>query len=136
MGTMNTMPIKVLIVDDQEIVRRGLRMSLSLEDDLRIVGAAENGREALALAQTLAPDVLVMDVEMPLLDGIAATEILKTTHPRIAVLILSLYDTEDAKMRALRAGAFAFIPKHAPLDILIAAIHQAHTFLKERHDEH
>lgn len=133
---MNTQQIKVLIADDQEIVRRGLRMSLSLEDDLRIVGAAENGREALTLAQTLAPDVLVMDVEMPLLDGISATEILKSTHPDIAVLILSLYDSEEAKARAHQAGAFAFVPKHARLDILIATIRQAYIFVKELRDEH
>ncbi len=130
MGKMNTQQIKVLIADDQEIVRRGLRMSLSLEDDLRIVGAAENGREALALADTLTPDVIVMDVEMPLLDGIAATEILKTTHPDMGVLILSLYDTEEVKARARRAGAY-FVPKHAPLETLIATIHLAHTFVKE-----
>lgn len=132
MGKMNAMSIKLLIADDQEIVRRGLLMSLSLEEDFWIVGSAENGREALTLADTLAPDVIVMDVEMPLLDGIAATEILKTAHPDLAVVILSLHDAEELKARARQAGAFAFISKHAPLEVLIKAIRHGFAITPKR----
>ena len=119
------MTIKLLLVDDQPLVRRGLRMSLALEEDFQIDGEAGDGREALALAQALAPDVVLMDVAMPKMDGLTAAQAIKSSMPKTAVIILSLYDDASTRERAVQAGAFAFVPKHAPLEELIAAIRQA-----------
>jgi DNA-binding NarL/FixJ family response regulator len=119
------MTIKLLLVDDQPLVRRGLRMSLALEEDFQIDGEAGDGREALALAQALAPDVVLMDVAMPKMDGLTAAQAIKSSMPKTAVIILSLYDDASTRERAVQADAFAFVPKHAPLEELIAAIRQA-----------
>jgi CheY-like chemotaxis protein len=116
------MTIKLLLVDDQPRVRRGLRMSLALEKDFQVSGEAGDGEAALALAATLAPDVVVMDVAMPGMDGIAATQALRAAVPRAAVIILSLHDDALSREQAVKAGAAAFISKHAPLEELIAAI--------------
>ena len=125
------MKIKVLLVDDQQIVRRGLRMSLGLEGDIHIIGEAGDGLEAIELAQKLTPDVIVMDVGMPHMDGIIATEKLKRIATDTAVIILTLHDNAEAQANAHKAGAFAFIPKHAPLDELIFTIRQAASFSKK-----
>jgi len=119
------MKIKVLVADDQNIVRRGLRMSLDLEEDLIVVGEACDGLEACTLAMSLDADVVVMDAEMPTMDGIAAARLLKTAAPRTAVVIHSLHDRPDIRTLAADAGAAAFIPKHASLDDLIRAIRAA-----------
>ena len=122
-----TTKIKILLVDDQQIVRRGLRMSLGLEGDIHIIGEACDGLEAIELAKKLAPDVILMDVEIPHMDGITATQTLKTITPDTNVVVLTLHDDADVKLRTLDAGAFAFVPKHAPLDALIFTIRQAAT---------
>jgi len=117
--------ITVLLVDDQSIVRQGLRMQLALEPDVKVIGEAENGEEALDLAACLQPDVVLMDVELPRMDGITTTARLRTVAPQCTVVILSLYD--DAKTRALAqaTGAVAFVGKQEPSEALLAAIHQA-----------
>ena len=123
--------IKILIADDQQIVRHGLQMSLDLEEDLIVIGEAHDGLEAYTLVLSLTPDVVVMDVEMPAMDGIAATRLLKTASPGTAVIIHSLHDGPDVRALAENAGARAFVPKHALLDELIQAIRAAASSAQE-----
>lgn len=119
------MTIRILIVDDQPAVRRGLRMRLAVEPDLDVVGEADNGEEAIVLAKWLRPDVVLMDIEMPRLDGIAATRRLCAAHPQCSVVVLSLHDSATNQERARAAGAVAFVPKQSGTDSLIAAIRQS-----------
>src|SRR5882757_8583211 len=104
--------IQVLIVDDLPMVRRGLRMQLMLEPDIEVVGEAASGQEALSLVQQLQPDVVLMDMKMPGMDGLTATRFMQAISPRSAVVILSLYDDAHLKAQALAAGAVAFVGKH------------------------
>jgi DNA-binding NarL/FixJ family response regulator len=117
--------ITLLLVDDVPAVRRGLKMRLTLEPDLEIVGEAGNGAEAITLTSVLHPDVVVMDVEMPGMDGVMATETLRSVEPRSRVITLSLHDDALTRARARSAGALAFVAKHEPVDILLAAIRRA-----------
>lgn len=117
--------ITLLLVDDVPAVRRGLKMRLTLEPDLEIVGEAGNGAEAITLTSVLHPDVVVMDVEMPGMDGVMATETLRSVEPRSQVITLSLHDDALTRARARSAGALAFVAKHEPVDILLAAIRRA-----------
>jgi DNA-binding NarL/FixJ family response regulator len=117
--------ITLLVVDDQPSVRRGLRMRLALEPDMKTVGEASNGLEALAAVRSLNPDVVVMDIDMPHMDGIAATETLASLAPHSAVVILSIHDDENTRQRARAAGAVAFVAKQAGDLALLEAIHQA-----------
>ncbi len=100
-------------------------MRLLLEPDITIVGEANNGKEALALAQQLYPDVVLMDIEMPQMDGIAATEAMQTLVPQSAVVILSIHSNSAMRTRAQMAGAVAFVEKSGSTEVLIAAIRQA-----------
>ena len=117
--------IRVLLVDDQPVVRRGLRVRFQLEPDMQVVGEASTGREALTLAQTLTPDVVLMDIEMPGMDGIEATAALRTIVPQSAVVILSIHTERQTRIRAQAAGAVAFVEKRGTTDTLLAAIRQA-----------
>ena len=117
--------IRVLLVDDQSIVRRALRVRFHLEPDLQVVGEASTGSEALTLAQALTPDVVLMDVEMPEMDGIAATAALHRVVPQCAVVILSIYDDAQTRGRAQAAGAVAFVEKRGATDALLSAIRLA-----------
>ena len=117
--------IRVLLVDDQAVVRRGLRVLFHLEPDLQVVGEASTGTEALALAQTLTPDVVLMDIAMPGMDGIEATAALCSMVPQSVVVILSIYDDAQTRGRAQAAGAVAFVEKRGTTDTLLAAIRQA-----------
>jgi DNA-binding NarL/FixJ family response regulator len=119
--------ITLLLVDDDPIVRRGLRMRLALEPDLRIVGEANDGEEALARAEELRPDVVVMDVVMLHLDGISATAALRARLPQTRVVILSLHGDPDTRARAAEAGAVAFITKSNGAKELLVAIRSAAT---------
>ena len=110
----SAMKIHLLIAEDTMNVRYGLRMRLGLEDDFVILGKAADGRAAIELSVALHPDVVVMDVVMPGLDGISATRILQSEAPGSKVVILSLHDDQSIRAAALEAGAFAFVPKHAP----------------------
>jgi DNA-binding NarL/FixJ family response regulator len=123
--TDEVLMIRVLLVDDQLVVRRALRVRFHLEPDLEVVGEASTGREALTLAQTLTPDVVLMDIEMPEMDGIAATAALRRVVPQSAVVILSIYDDAQTRRRAQAAGAVAFVEKRGATDSLLAAIRQA-----------
>ena len=117
--------IRVLLVDDQAIVRRGLRVRFHLEPDLEVVGEASTGTEALTLAQTLSPDVVLMDIEMPEMDGIEATAALRRVVPHSAVVILSIYDDAQTRRRAQTAGAVACVEKRGATDTLLSAIRLA-----------
>jgi DNA-binding NarL/FixJ family response regulator len=117
--------IRILLVDDQQAVRRGLRLRFHLEPDIQIVGEASTGKEALSLAQQLAPDVVLMDIEMPEMDGIETTAALRAIVSQSAVVILSTHDDPRARARAQAAGAVAFVEKRGTIDVLLAAIRQA-----------
>ena len=117
--------IRLVLVDDQATVRYGLIMRLLLEPDITVVGEASNGKEALALVQQLCPDVVLMDFEMPEMDGIAATEELRTIVPQSAVVILSIHSNSAMRWRAQMAGAVAIIEKRGSTEELLSAIRQA-----------
>jgi DNA-binding NarL/FixJ family response regulator len=115
--------IDVLLADDQELVRAGFRLILEAEDDLRIVAEAGDGQETVDLARLRRPDVVLMDIQMPVLDGIEATRRLAAEHDGPRVLILTTFERDDYISTALRAGASGFLLKNAPPDELVAAIH-------------
>ena len=118
--------IRVLIVDDHAMVRRGMRDFLDLHADLEVVGEAADGLEALAACDALLPDVVVMDLLMPELDGIAATAEIKARHPSIEVVAITSFIEEDRITAAIEAGASGFLLKDAEADDLAAAIRAAH----------
>ncbi|MFB8241461.1 response regulator [Kitasatospora purpeofusca] len=124
--TTTTPPIRVLLVDDQPLVRRGLSLILSPDPSVEVVGEAEDGEQAVALAQRLRPDVVVMDIRMPVLDGVGATEELSRTLPDCKVLALSTFDMDEYVVAALRAGAHGFLPKDVSPEDLGAAIRTVH----------
>ncbi|MGW3465533.1 response regulator, partial [Streptomyces olivaceoviridis] len=119
--------IRVLIADDQPLVRRGLSLILSPDPAFEVVGEAEDGAQAVALARRLSPDVVVMDIRMPVLDGVGATEELARTLPGCRVLALSTFDMDEYVVAALRAGAHGFLPKDVSPEDLAAAIRTVHT---------
>jgi two-component system response regulator NreC len=124
--------IRVLIADDHDIVRSGLKMLLMAEDDITIVGEASNGREAVDLALELRPDVTVMDVQMPDMNGIEATRLIKEACAECAVLALTIHEDEQYFFQMLNAGALGYVPKRAAPDDLVRAIRLAaegHVFL-------
>lgn len=114
----------VLIADDQRLVRTGFRLILDLEDDLTVVGEASDGAQCISLAATTHPDVVLMDVRMPQMDGIEATRRLTAAGSPARVLVLTTFDLDDYVYEALRAGASGFLLKDAPREQLIAAIRQ------------
>ena len=114
--------IRVLLVDDHPVVRIGLRSSLREYRQLQIVGESDNGWDALRLARTLSPDVVVMDLEMPRLDGLAATGMLRQEVPTVKVLILSMHQRNEQILATLRAGASGYLLKDAPILQLVKAI--------------
>ncbi|MBK6869833.1 MAG: response regulator transcription factor [Kineosporiaceae bacterium] len=121
------MTIRILIADDQSIVRAGLATILGSQDDIEVVGQAADGREAVALARRLRPDVCLLDIRMPLLDGIEATR--RIAGPEaddpIPVVVITTFDTDEYIHAALRAGAHGFLLKGAPPEQLIQAVHAA-----------
>lgn len=117
--------IRLLLVDDQPAVRRGLRMRLALEPDILIAGEAEDGAAALALMTKLRPDIVLMDAQMPRMDGIIATIALRAAYPDAAVVILSLHDDQATRKQAAAAGATAFLSKQASDTTLMAVLRSA-----------
>lgn len=116
------MSIRVMLVDDQELMRRGLRMFLEEEPDIDVVGEASDGEQALREAAILSPDVVVMDVRMPVMDGVEATRRLTEVHPASRVLVLTTFDVDEYAFSALRHGASGFLLKDVPPAQLAAAI--------------
>lgn len=118
-------PIRILLVDDQASVRRGLKMRLQLEADMAVVGEAGNGEAALAAIPDLKPDVMVLDYEMPGMNGLDTLEALSVSRSEVSVVMLSIHDNEVIKRAATRAGAFAFVAKHEGGERLLDAIRSA-----------
>jgi DNA-binding NarL/FixJ family response regulator len=117
--------LRVLIVDDHPVVRTGLAGMLAAEDDLEIVGEAGNGEEAVAAAGQMRPDVVLMDLRMPRIDGAEATARIVAADPNIKVLILTTYDTDSDIIRAVEAGATGYLLKDTPRTELAAAVRAA-----------
>lgn len=113
---------RIMLADDHAVMRTGLRLVLERQADFQVVGEASDGREAVAMAQKLTPDVLVMDIGMPNLNGIEATRQLAAAAPQMAIVILSMHSDESYVLRALKAGAKAYLLKESAESDLIAAI--------------
>ena len=114
--------IRVLIVDDVAAVRRDLETVLTLSGELKIIGEASDGLEAVSLTDSLKPDVVLMDLEMPVLDGYEATRQIKSHIPACRVIALTIHDYEEARQKAIQAGVETFVIKGAPLATLVNAI--------------
>jgi DNA-binding NarL/FixJ family response regulator len=123
-GTQTT-PRRVLIADDHELVREGLRGMLAYEQDLEVVGEASNGWEAVELCRSLMPDLVLMDVRMPEMDGLEATRLIKAEQPSISVLIITTYENQDYLVEAIKEGAAGYVLKDAPNQRLLNAMRRA-----------
>ncbi|ATO12977.1 DNA-binding response regulator [Micromonospora sp. WMMA2032] len=117
--------IRVLLVDDQHLIRAGLRMLCDAQPDLEVVGEADNGREAVALAARLRPDVVVMDLRMPGVDGITATSRILADRPATRIMVLTTFGDDDHLYPALTAGACGFLLKDAPPADLLDGVRRA-----------
>ena len=114
--------IKLLLADDQDLFRRGLATLLSVETDLDVVGQAKNGDEAISLAETLQPNVILMDVRMPIIDGVQATAEIYRRYPWIRILVLTTFDDDEYILKSLQAGALGYLLKRTPSQAIAAAI--------------
>ncbi|MEB3215098.1 MAG: response regulator transcription factor [Nostocales cyanobacterium 94392] len=114
--------ITVLLVDDQHLIRQGLKTLLELEPDLEIVGEAANGKEAVELVETLQPNVILMDIRMPLMDGVAATREIKQKFAQTKILVLTTFDDDEYIKAALQNGAMGYLLKDTPSEELAVAI--------------
>lgn len=114
--------IKVLVVDDHAILRDGIRALLGLHDDIEIVGEAAEGKEAIAKVQQLVPDVVIMDIAMPGMDGLEATRRIGKKSPKVKVLVLTQYDNREYILSSIKAGAAGYVPKTALGSDLVSAI--------------
>jgi len=114
--------IKVLLVDDQNLIRQGLRALLELETDLEIIGEAENGEVAVNLIAELQPNVILMDIRMPIMDGVAATKEIQKRFPDVKILVLTTFDNDEYVTAALQNGAMGYLLKDTPSEELAVAI--------------
>lgn len=114
--------MKILICDDQAVIRDGLEMLLKLEKDFEIVGAAQDGSEALELAAQKSPDLILMDLKMPVMNGIEATREIRAKFPDIKILVLTTYDDDEWVFDAIRAGAAGYLLKDTPRQRIVEAI--------------
>ncbi len=124
--------IKILVVDDHAVLRDGIRALLSLYDDVEIIGEAAEGKEAVDKAQELRPDVVLMDIAMPEMDGLEATRRIVKRNPKMKVLILTQFDSREHVLAAIKAGATGYVPKKAlglELVTAIRAVHRGESFL-------
>lgn len=122
METIIKEPIKLLVVDDHPVVRRGMSFSLSKHEGIRVIGEAGDGREALRMARELHPDVVLMDIDMPQMNGLAVTDLLRREMPEIKVLILSMHSNSEYAMRIIQCGARGFVLKESHPEEVISAI--------------
>lgn len=119
-------PIRVLVIDDHDMVRRGLAAFLMVAPDLQMVGEGRNGQEAIAMCETMHPDVVLMDLMMPVMDGAAATRAIRSRWPAIQVVALTSFEEKTLVQEALAAGAISYLLKNVSVDDLTAAIRAAH----------
>jgi DNA-binding NarL/FixJ family response regulator len=118
--------VRVLVVDDQRVVRDGLALLLRVSPDVDLVGTAENGQVALDRVGDLAPDVVLMDLRMPVMDGVEATRRIRTGHPSVQVIVLTTYADDESVFAALRAGARGYLTKDADADEILRAVRRVH----------
>lgn len=123
---MSAAPIRVVLVDDQALFRAGIRMVIDSQADLEVVGEAADGREALAVVAERSPDVVLMDIRMPVMDGLAATAELLSRPDPPRIVMLTTFDLDEAAARAIRQGASGFLLKDADPEFLLAAIRTVH----------
>jgi NarL family two-component system response regulator LiaR len=123
---MSSNTIRVLVVDDHAVVREGLRAFLELQDGIEVAGEAADGNEAVEAAERLSPDVILMDLVMPNLDGLAAMRVLRARLPNARVIVLTSFFDDEQLMPALRAGAAGYLLKNAPPQELARAVRAAH----------
>ncbi|MFC1910054.1 response regulator [Chloroflexota bacterium] len=124
--------IKIMVVDDHAILREGIRALLGLEEDIVIIGEASEGNEAVIKARELNPDIIIMDIAMPGLDGLEATRLIKKKNPKVKVLILTQHDNKEYIISTIKAGATGYVPKRAlgsELVTAIRAVHKGESFL-------
>ena len=121
-STQDPPTIRIILADDEELIRFGLMGILSSEEDMEVVGEASTGSDALRLCHSLSPDLVLMDVEMPEMDGLSATHQLKEELPTISVLVLTAHDNPDYLLEAVRAGAAGFILKESALQQVASAV--------------
>jgi DNA-binding NarL/FixJ family response regulator len=119
--------ITLVVADDHPVVRQGLVALLGTDPDIEVIGEAADGSEATDVVLSLRPSVVVMDLQMPVVDGVAATQAIKQVWPEAAIVVLTTYDSDEAIVRALEAGASGFVLKDTPPDDLIQAIRRAAT---------
>jgi NarL family two-component system response regulator LiaR len=119
-------PIRVLIADDHAIVRKGIRALLATEPDVQVLGEARNGSEAIALARRLEPEVILMDLVMPEVDGITAIRHIRASLPGVCILVLTSFATDDKILPAIKAGALGYLLKDSGPEDLVRAIRQVH----------
>ncbi|MFO7623273.1 MAG: response regulator transcription factor [Anaerolineales bacterium] len=123
---MQTRPIRIILADDHIMLRQGTAELLRRQADIDVVGEAANGQEAVTLAQQTQPDIVVMDVRMPVLSGIEATRIIREQFPQVQVLVLTAHDDDQYIFSLLQAGASGYLLKTAPINDLLKAIRQVH----------
>ena len=124
--------IRILVVDDHAIMRDGIRALLDLQDDIEIVGEASDGKEAIVKAEELKPNVVVMDIAMPTMDGLEATRRITKRNPEVKVLVLTQHDNREYVLSAIKAGVAGYVPKRAlgsELESAIRAVHQGDSYL-------
>jgi NarL family two-component system response regulator LiaR len=119
-------PIRVLIADDHRLFRRGLRQVCEIEGGFEVVGEAEDGQQAIELAQSLEPDVILMDIEMPLVDGVEATRVITGESPAVRVIALTVYQEDKHVFEAIRAGAQGYLLKDVEEHTLVEAVRAVH----------
>lgn len=122
-------PIRVMLVDDHPMVRQGLTIFLKAFDDLQLVGEAESGEEAIQLSAEILPDVILMDMSLPVMDGVAATRAIRQQFPQIQIIALTSFKEGKLIKKALEAGAISYLLKDASADDLVRAIRSAHAGL-------
>lgn len=119
---IQTTAMRILICDDQAITREGLALLLNLERDIEVVGTAEDGAQAIELTARLLPDLVLMDLKMPFMNGVEATRHIRARYPQISVLVLTTYDDEEWIFDAIRAGASGYLLKDTPREELVKAV--------------
>ncbi|MFC1999641.1 response regulator [Chloroflexota bacterium] len=121
-----TLPIRVLIADDHTLFRQGLQKVLEEYGEINVVGEARDGREVTVMIEETSPDIVLMDIKMPRIDGVEATRIVKAEHPALRVIILSMHEGAEYVLKAVKAGASGFIQKTISADMLVDTIKQVH----------